>query len=239
MSLLHLLQVLARPDGERTDRQLAGAGLGKRIDQLARGMVKPLPATAEELEDARQHLLLKASVGSSRFLGDSEGEAYGWCEAVLRNHVTSELRKTGRLVSLDDDRRQAPTPVAASPGPESYRTLQARWDALVKKVLATIPNHHRETDVPSVTANVRCYIEGRLFDLSAADQLERWGFTGRHAAEWRDDPAARKRALQRIFQIRTRGKREWNAVLGGLRTSNGLSADDLDALGELLPAEGG
>jgi DNA-directed RNA polymerase specialized sigma24 family protein len=235
MNLLYLLQALARPDVGVTDRQAAARALASQVERQAPGMLRGLRYEPTTLEDARQHLLLKASVGSTRFRGESEGEAYVWCRTVLRNFVLGELRKRANEALVDDpDRPTEHIPVSSAPAPTATAEgLRARLDAVVSKVLQGIDAlHRRPKDQQTVADSVLCYLEATVLGLSAAQQLDRWGYRG--SQDDRSDPPAEKRALQRIYQYRRRGAVAWRRLVESLRQRGGLGADELDILNALL-----
>ena len=50
-------------------------------------------APAALFDDAIQHCLMKASFGTARFRGTTQGEARNWCKSVLSHFVLDGLRR--------------------------------------------------------------------------------------------------------------------------------------------------
>ena len=84
---LTLLATEAVPARERND---AATRVYDAVSSWAGGYLRhlaPCTLSHDDVEEAIQHLMVRAATGTSRFRGATEGEARAWCMRVLANRA--------------------------------------------------------------------------------------------------------------------------------------------------------
>jgi DNA-directed RNA polymerase specialized sigma24 family protein len=227
--LCSLLMELASPSATASLRNRAAATLQQRLTGWARGrLIGGLlrgRADAEEVAlDAVQHVLIKASTGTARFKGSSEGEAYAWCARILDNFALTHLTATGRRaerrcsVDTETESHRATT----LPDERSCFTIILR---VLEDAQQVLPRIVRSQDAGSLQSAVRCFLESRAGD-TIEEQVERYGFSGPWVSA-RRDPQGMRRARDRVYQYRHRGARALDRAIRAAGARLQLTADDL------------
>jgi DNA-directed RNA polymerase specialized sigma24 family protein len=185
-----------------------------------------------DVEDVIQHLLCQSSVGSSRFNGKSEGEAFVWCTTVMRNKARDICRNR---------KKYAPRPKAVAGGdgndprleqpvdPDLTSLVASELVRMLETIEAELLRLHRLGSVSGVLRSVRCHLEHRL-GATMEEQLERYGY----GATEKRTPANATKARQRVYQYRQRGRRAACEALAALVSQARVSQDDVDAARALL-----
>jgi hypothetical protein len=207
LSLSRALAVLADDRANLALRDNAARRLLTELQRLAlqyrrrlrlRGPSRRAPESM--LDDAIQHVALVASTGSSRFRGAHCAEAVAWCVRILENQLVTETRWHVRHgLSLD---RSSPEPTRAPTVSPPELMVEAR-DALQRlheEVRLHLERTRRPADVPGLYRAVCCYLD-HLAGVSLSAQIERFG-----ACDTRLEPAALRRARNRVYQLRRRGR---------------------------------
>ena len=188
--------------------------------------VAPCRLGEDDVDEAVQHLLMRCTLGSSRFKGASEGEAHSWCMRVLANKGRDLCRAKRRAaVSLDatsddDDRPRVPEPaVEPDHGAIAMRALAAVFEAIA----AELPRLHRKQDIEGIVRSVRVHVEARM-GASVEEQCATYG---------EGEPLSTK-LQNRIYQYRNRGRKAACEALTSLVAQGRFAPEDVEDARRLL-----
>jgi len=226
MALLPILSALAKDDLPASARREALRQLYDEVEgwgwRRLRARMPGVPAAV--FEDATQKLALKACLGTTRFAGDTEAAAKAWAYAILRNHTLDWFRRERRLEALPEEPMPPPRPALDHQPAVDFGALLARVDA-------ALPRLHRARDLETVRQNIHCYLEHRVLGRSLDEQLSRWA-----PAEEETEEATR-RARDRVYQYRRRGRTAACRASLGLLESGEIGAEEALLLDRLLGCE--
>jgi DNA-directed RNA polymerase specialized sigma24 family protein len=188
-------------------RVLSRCWVGRR---LARGQGDP--KTWIDLGDVVQHVALVASTGSCRFRGDHPGQAVAWCLRIFDNHLAGQLRRGRRETEHDMSERSdgslRPAPGDGDPSPAASADVLAQ---LRVEALRHLQRTRRAAVVDGLYRAVCCYLD-HVNGASTRSQIERWAANGQDASA-----DGRRRARDRLYQYRLRGKQIVAELLGHAR----------------------
>lgn len=229
MNLAGFLMVLAAEGASPSERNRAAARVHENITTWIGGFLrgKGFALDEDDKDDIVQHVLFRASTGTARFRGESEGEAHAWCRKVAYNKAVDIVNMKKREIveaPADSSRPQSIERTAGDLGEESgaVRGEAERVRELVARIEDTIRRTSRKNDTPSLILSFRCHVDARLGDSIEA-QIEKYGFGEGFAGEPRDHDGV-LRARNRVYQWRKRGREAGCKALGALR-SGGLDDD--------------
>ncbi len=222
--LCRLLQRLAHDDLPRAQREAAASALYREVRRFAPGaLYRRFPGLPEVVvEEAIHKVVLEASLGRSRFRGDDERAARAWCNRILHRYAIDHFRYRRNKVHLDD---APPVRAPADDDPVFAADLVDLFD----RMIGVLSRLHRPRDLERVTTNVRVHIEAHLLGEDIEAQMMRYGDLG-------PDPTAteRRRARDRIYQYRRRGKLAACAAWATLLETGEVSTVEADLLSRLL-----
>lgn len=180
----------------------------------------------DDRQDILQHLLLRASTGTARFRGATEGEAHAWCRRVIYNKAVDLVTITNREEHVEAVKSSA-VPVAAAPVASDGEVSAAskRIQAMIGRVEETIVRTSRANDAPGLLTSFRCHVDARL-GASIEAQIEKYAWTGEHANAVRSEDEL-VRARNRVYQWRKRGR---EAGCRALRSLRAAGTDDEEAV---------
>lgn len=227
MSLCALLQTLARDGTSRAERERAASGLYSELRRFGGGVIRRrFSRTADvTVDEAVQKVVLEASLGTARFRGEDERAARAWCNRILQRYVLDQLRRSGRHVELDS---APPMTAKAEADPFTGRDLEV----LFVKLDTALTRLHRARDLATVSQNLQCHLEARLLGTSIEEQISRWADPGQGAAQ-----AALRRARDRIYQFRRRGKVAGCQALRSLLETGEINPEEGDLLVKVMGCE--
>jgi hypothetical protein len=222
-ALLEALLVLAGGRASPAAREAAGRALLQQMRILAparafstrRATVQgwPTPDAREVLDDCIQHVALVASTGSARFRGTTASEAVAWCSQVLANHIITEVRwRVGQRRRKSAWRDTILWPSGALTGSVQPTQGSGESVAALRQLRRAALAHLQQTRPPravqSLYRAVCCYLE-HLAGLPLCIQVERWVGAVEPAI-----PSECRRAQNRLYQYRRRGKQVLNELKG-------------------------
>ncbi len=227
MSLCQWLQILASDATSRMDRERAASHLYQELRHFAPGVVRRrfYRASDDLIDEAIQKVVLKASLGRARFRGDDDRAARAWCSRILQRYVLDVIRRERRLVDLDDAPQQR---APATPDPLAGQDMETLLDRL-EGALARL---HRERDLEMVRHNLRVHLEARIVGTDIDAQIARWA-----APDDPDDKVALRRARDRIYQYRRRGKVAGCEAVQALLETGEITPAEADLLVRLVGCE--
>ncbi len=239
--LLGWLTVLAADDDgsvrSRRARDEACTAIYRVLDGWVPALVRrgaPCRLTDDDAMDILQHVVDKAALGTARFRGQSEGEARQWVKRIVANKAIDICRRAP-VAAPPSSSLGARRELVTEPHERiDEEALRAAFDAIEETLVRT----HRRNDADTLVRALRCHMEARLGSASIDEQIDRYGFQGAYANEPRDD-AGRRKARDRVYQYRKRGREAGCAALGALATEGRYGEDDARALGALLGCKGG
>lgn len=220
MSLFAALVALSSPDLSPKERNHRV----KSLDKLLRARFERSLAQlcGDCFHDAVNELLEKAALGSERFAGSSEGEAYNYCRAALRNHCLQVLRKEKRIErgGADFEEEAARSPVGlVDPAEITERQAAAIYQGFLRKLgdkVSALAAAHEA----AAGRQVECFVDWQIRG-DQDGQLERWGYAPPYQDEPRDGNSLR-RAWNRVYTARTRGRNRLIEAARALRAQGDL-----------------
>jgi hypothetical protein len=232
--------ILAAPGASAFDRNQAAARVYQNLSGWVGGFLrnKGFHLGEDDREDILQHVLLRASTGTARFRGMSEGEAHGWCRRVVYNKAVDLVTITNREKSTDHGdvganlEAQKPAGASASEVQRASEEIQA----LIVKLEETIIRTSRKADAPGILQLFRVHVDARL-GATLEQQIERWAFTGDNAGNDGTE-VAWVRARNRIYQWRKRGREAAYRAIKALAAA-GLEDDSVSLITRFLGCKEG
>ena len=224
MAVLPYLEVLADDDATWEAREQAARGLYETLRHFGPGLVRRLrPHTPDHvIEEAIHKVVIKAALGTSRFRGTDERAARSWCNKILQHYVIDYFRARRRVV----DGEHLPTPATAREAdPVVARDLATLLDLLHTALLRLT----RERDRPTVLHNVKIHLEARVLGAEIDEQIERWA-----RPEDPADPTALRRARDRVYQYRRRGKVAACRAAAALEEAGEVTSEEAQLLRRIL-----
>ncbi len=224
MDLLPELQVLANDEADPASRERAARALYARLRQMGPGMIlRVRPHTPHHIiDEAIQKVVIKASLGTARFRGDDERAARAWCNKILQHYVVDYFRRRRRQVDED----KAPVPATAR---EQDPFVERDLRTLLERLHEAITRLTRPRDLETVMHNVRVHLEARVLGADIDTQIERWA-----KPEDPEDTTELRRARDRVYQYRRRGKVAACRALAALEESGEVTAEEGDLLQRIL-----
>lgn len=206
-TLLGALTTLAGDDLSHARRSAACRFLLDDLERWGRGYLNNRFGASlgdETMDDAIQHVMMQAALGSARFRGTSEGEARKWCRTLLHRFAIDELRRGRRIDRSDSDRlerqRDVPGHTAAMPAPDEGDTFRCVC-LILEHIRAEIVEGRRGEAAETISRSFECHLACRKGD-TLEEQLRTWaGFEGGEA-----ESNEFKRARDRVYQYRKRGR---------------------------------
>jgi hypothetical protein len=240
--MLEALTTLASGSASTADRRRAAAALDAVLDQRLGRMLGSLRTLLNEADllDVKQHVLLEASVGSSRFRGSSAGEAHNWCRMVARNKATDLLGGSSKMSSLsggrDDEQDEPGVPAACWVLPDTARLTKQAFDralAAMREVL----EEDNPGDGGEKADRIECLVEYRT-GATIEEQIDAWAWPagGRPASP---TTAELKAARNRVYKYRERGAAYGKQALTLLAAEGDLDEAELELLRTVLGIEPG
>lgn len=226
MSLSVWLMVLAAPDATPRQRNEAAAGayriLNEWVPRLVRG-IAPCPLSHDDALDILQHVADKASLGTSRFRGTTEGEAHAWVKRIVANKAIDicRSRRSINREPVPDARAEEDT---ADVGP---------FLAAVEAIKRYIAENHRPNDAKTLERAFDCHIDAHLRQATIEAQMDRFGYDEPYTGEPRDE-AGRIRARNRVYQYRKRGRDAGCRALRGLAEQGRYGAEEARDIAKFL-----
>lgn len=188
--------------------------------------VAPCRLGEDDVDEAVQHLLMRCTLGSSRFKGTSEGEAHAWCMRVLANKGRDLCRRRRRLVTgtldADDDDERARVAEPAVDPDQSAMAMRA-LSSIFEAIAAELPRLHRKQDVEGIVRSVRVHVEARM-GATIEEQCATYG---------EGEPMSTK-VQNRIYQYRNRGRRAACEALSSLVAQGRFAPEDVEDARRLL-----
>ena len=200
-------------------------------------------ADTDMIEQAIAHLEIRSATQSptSQYQGTTEGEAVRWCQAVVRNRATSWWRR-----HKDEHQASRLTPQAgetgaaargdpidgqahSDPGPTTVELEQAvRW------LLAGVSKRAEAGELTALQkAQVEVFLEHRFRLSDTARQIADWASRGVVTAE-PEDGESRKRARDRIYKDRQRGRETVEGILADTPPSGQEDMETREELARIL-----
>lgn len=228
MNLCGWLQVLAA-EGTPRGRNEAAAQVRAQVTAWAGGYVRkhaPCSIDDDDVSEALQHLLVRCATGTSRFRGETEGEAHAYCMRVLTNKARDLCRARRRFRSRtrtndegDDTEIELVGDTEVALDEMALRDL-AEVFQLVEQAITRL---HRAKDAPGLVVSLRCHVDARL-GATLEEQLETHGYLEGEAR----DPHTFTKARNRVYQYRNRGRKAGCAALRALVAEGRLGPDDVE-----------
>jgi DNA-directed RNA polymerase specialized sigma24 family protein len=235
MNLCGWLRTLGASETASHERNRSAEAIYADLRKWAAAYVRrtsPCPLTDDDVDEAIQHVLMRAATGTCRFQGDTEGEAFSWCMRVLLNRARDRCREKRRFHLISGSDREF-GPDVTGPEPETQADHEAlalhEFQDILAEIEAALVRLHRAQDVEGLTLALRCHLEARL-GASPEEQVARFSPDGRLPA----DAEAAVRARNRIYQYRNRGRRAGCEALAALVAEGRYSAEDVEHAAQLL-----
>lgn len=234
MDLWELLKILADDEIPRARRETAATDLYRMVKRFGGGTIRRRFSSLPQVvvDEAIHKVVLEASLGRSRFRGEDDRAARAWCNRILQRYAIDYYRSRRNKVALDD----APAVVAPA---DDDPVFAADLEHLFGLVLKSLVRLHRPRDLERVQDNVRIHLEAHLLGEEIDAQIGRWADPG-------PDPekTALRRARDRVYQYRRRGKVAACAAITALLESGEIGAVEVDLMVRLLgcdehPSDGG
>ena len=217
MSLVLALVHLGSKDSDRATQEAAARDLHRHLKNTGLGLVRrsfgSAFAQSDRIEvaaivdDAVQNVMLSAVSGRNPFRGESEIAARCWCRTALMNQFRLRVRGETRLqrcllrLAVESDVAYGDELRGHSDYLPGWTTVDAPiLIGALREVEAIIAAEKRARDLCTVLAAYRCWLAQAL-GFSTAYQLEVWGGEREGGGA-----AANRRALNRIYQYRRRGR---------------------------------
>ncbi len=230
MNLCTDLLVLAGDALAPAERNAAAARLMDRLRSWVPPYLRrtsPCALDAAEVDDVIQHLMTKSTLGTSRFRGASEGEAYKWCMRVSGNKARDLCRARKRLLRSDPEPEiEKVAPVA----PDLEALAAGELERVLAALVAELGRLHRPQDLAGLERSLRCHVEARL-GASIDEQLEAYGFASPDEPR---APDAVARARNRVYKYRERGRVAGCEALAALVAQGRFDDDDVADARQLL-----
>jgi DNA-directed RNA polymerase specialized sigma24 family protein len=229
LGLAAWLKVLAAEEAPRASRNEAAGEVMRILEGWVPSLLRsgPCKLSRDDMDDVAQHVLIKASLGTARFRGESDGEAYAWIKRIVRNKAIDICR--ANKVILDD------VPSEDRPAEAEAITEERAYGAALRRIEETIWRRHRKNDAESLVLALRCHLDARYQAID--DQIERYGYQGQYANEPRDE-AGRLRARNRVYQYRKRGREAGCGALTALVAERVIEADEAMGVARFLGCKG-
>jgi DNA-directed RNA polymerase specialized sigma24 family protein len=232
------LTLLAAEGSSARERNDAATKLHGAVSSWAGGYLRtqaPCPMSDDDVDEATQHLLMRAATGTSRFRGASDAEARAWCIRVLVNKARDVCRQRRRYRSTTSvgpsGEESLPEPAVE---PSLGETAARQTGDILRSLEVTLPRLHRARDVVGIVASFRCFLQFRL-GATIEEQIEAFAQTEVDPDATAADPAGeRVRARNRVYQYRARGRKAACEALAALFTEQGYTVDDLSEVARVL-----
>lgn len=228
MNLCGWLRVLAA-EGTSRGRNEAAAQVRSQVAAWAGGYVRrhaPCSIDDDDVSEALQHLLMRCATGTSRFRGETEGEAHAYCMRIMTNKARDLCRAKRRFRSLtqtnddgDDTEMELVGDTEVALDEMALRDI-AEVFQLVEQAIVRL---HRAKDAPGLVLSLRCHVDARL-GATLEDQLDTHGYLEGEAR----DAETFVKARNRVYQYRNRGRKAGCAALTALVGEGRLGADDIE-----------
>lgn len=233
MSLLEILTTLVKDDISAGERNSACERLLANLKGWGAGYLRTRykgKMGDSVVDDAFQHLLMQAAMGSSRFRGASEGEAKNWCKIVMFRFITDQYRNWQKRVDSQSDdvfgdiisNAGSTHEMTASPNDVE---LKESITCILADIKIEIEKGHREDASKTLVRSFNCHLAGR-FGATLEEQVERWGFEEDAPTEYKDAETLKK-ARDRVYQYRTRGRVAGCTALSTLATKDKYTEEEI------------
>ncbi|MDF1561839.1 MAG: hypothetical protein P1V51_02275 [Deltaproteobacteria bacterium] len=224
MALWELLRTLADDELPRRERDAAAAALYAMVQRFGGGTLRRrfphLPQVI--VEEAIHKVVLEASLGRSRFRGEDDRAARAWCNRILQRYAIDYFRSRKNKVNLDD------APAVKAPADDDP-VFAADLEHLFGMLLGSLSRLHRARDLERVQDNVRIHLEAHLLGEEIEPQIARWADPGGEASA-----TDRRRARDRVYQYRRRGKVAACAAIAALHETGEIGVVEVDLMTRLL-----
>lgn len=228
MNLCGWLRILSA-EGTARERNEAAAHVRTQVAAWAGGYVRrhaPCSVDDDDVSETLQHLLMRCATGTSRFRGETEGEAHAFCMRVLSNKGRDLCRAKRRFRSLtqtNDDGDDADMELVGDTEVALDEMALRDIAEVFQLVEQAIVRLHRAKDAPGLVESLRCHVDARL-GATLDDQLESHGYLEGEAR----DAATFVKARNRVYQYRNRGRKAGCAALTALVGEGRLGPDDIE-----------
>lgn len=233
MNLCAWLMMVSEPGLPARERNDVATRIFTTVGTWARPYlfrVAPCRLGDDDVDEALQHLLMRCTLGSSRFQGRSEGEAHSWCMRVLANKGRDLCRRKRRLVTgmLDasDDEDERPRVAEPSVDPDQSAMAMRTLTAIFEAIAAELPRLHRKQDLEGLLRSVRVHVEARM-GATIEEQCATYG----------DGEPMSTKVQNRIYQYRNRGRKAACEALSSLVAQGRFSPEDVEDARRLLGCE--
>lgn len=235
MNLCGWLVMVSDPGLARRERNDIATRIHSTVGTWAKPYlfrVAPCRLGEDDVDEAVQHLLMRCTLGSSRFKGTTEGEAHSWCMRVLANKGRDICRSKRRLVpgTLDasDDDDDRPRVAEPSVDPDQSAMAMRALSAIFEAIAAELPRLHRKQDVEGIVRSVRVHVEARM-GATIEEQCATYG---------EGEPMSTK-VQNRVYQYRNRGRRAACEALSSLVAQGRFAPEDVEDARRLLGCDVG
>jgi DNA-directed RNA polymerase specialized sigma24 family protein len=221
-----------------SERNAAAAKLLSLLRSWAPGFLRknaPGRLDDDDIDECVQHLLTRCATGTSRFRGQSEGEAHSWCMRVLVNKARDVRRQKRDLLRVyegseaDTMHPELEIPVAPNLDP----IAADEFISILEMVEGEVPRLHRAQDAGTLARALRCHVEARL-GATIEEQIEAYGWSG---TEGPRDATGAARARNRVYQYRARGRTAGCEALRSLVAQGRLPIEDVAQAHRFLGCE--
>lgn len=191
----------------------------------------------DTVDDAIQHVMMQATLGSARFRGSLEGEARKWCRTLLYRFAIDELRRGRHIDRTDDDhlerQRDVPGHTAAMPAPDEGDAFRCVY-RILEHIRAEIVEGRRGEAAETISRSFECHLASRRGD-TLEEQLSAWaGFEGGDA-----ESNEFKRARDRVYQYRKRGRVAGCRALSALAEGSKFIEEEIALMRRVLDCRPG
>jgi len=224
MPLWENLRLLANDEAGAQPRERAAGALYRELRRFAKSVIRRRAHDVPEpvIEEAIHKVVLEASLGHARFRGEDERSARAWCNRILQRYAIDYFRGQRHQVPEED----APELRASA---DDDPLLIADIESLLDQLVATLPRLHRARDLAAVVQNLKIHLEARLMGRSLDEQVIDYIPSDATKGE-----EGERKARDRVYQWRRRGKLAACNALASLLESGELNATDGDLLGRLI-----